>query len=148
MGFQVLECQANIENRFGTGADHSHIGVSQFLQVGRNVQCGLGASVDTTDAARRKDPDTSQIGDDHGGSDGCGSVQAFGQDEGDVAAAGLDDIVAGTEVFDFFPGQSDLELAFDDGDGRRDCAIVTDNLFHRQGSLDVFRIGHAMGDDC
>jgi hypothetical protein len=61
LGFQVLECQANIENRFGTGADHSHIGVSQFLQVGRNVQCGLGASVDTTDAARRKDPDTSQM---------------------------------------------------------------------------------------
>ncbi len=129
------------------GADHGHVGVGQFLQVGRDVEAGFGAAVHAADAARDEHVDAGQAGADHGGGHGGGAQAALGQHVGQVAPAHLHGVGRGAEQFELGGVQADADLAVDDGDGGRHGARAADHVFDFLRGRDVLRVGHAMRDN-
>ena len=43
--------------------------------------------------------------------------------------------------------QTGLQPAANHGDGGRNRAVLADGVLHQQGSLHIFGVGHAVGDD-
>ena len=100
------------------------------------------------DAAGGKDLNACHVGDHHRRGDGGGAVRAARADDRQIAAGDLGDLAPGlAEVGDLLLGQAGLQAAAEDGDGGGNGAVVAQGLLDEQGRLDVFRIGHAVGDD-
>ena len=100
------------------------------------------------DAAGGEDLDAGHVGDYHSGGDGGSAVNSAGDERGQVAAAGLGDIVSGlAEVLYFLIGESRLEAAADNGDGRGDCSVFTYGLFDEHCGLNILRVRHTVGND-
>ena len=71
-----------------------------------------------------------------------------GAQNSQIAAGGLGDggaLLA--EVLNLLCGQTGLQTAADDGDGRGDGAVLADDALDLQSGLHILRIGHAVGDD-
>ena len=148
LGLQILKRQAEVKDRLCARADDHNRGLSQLLKVGGNVHRGLGAAVYAADAAGGEDLDASHVGDYHGGGDGGSAVNSACDERGQVAAAGLGDIVSGlAEVLYFLIGESRFEAAADNGDGRGDCAVFTYGLFDEHSGLNILRVRHTVGND-
>ena len=128
---------------------HDHDGgTCKLLEVGGDVHGGLRAAVNAADAAGRKDLDAGHVGDDHRCGDGRCAVSAACDDCCQVAAGYLCDLASGlAEVLDLLGGEAGLESAADDGDRRGHRAVIAYRFLDQHRRFDVFRIGHAVGDD-
>ena len=145
---QILQRQAEVEDGLCARAHDHDRRLRQLLKVGRDVHGRLGAAVHAADAAGGKDLNACHVGDHHRRGDGGGAVRAARADDRQVAAGDLGDLAPGlAEVGDLLLGQAGLQAAAEDGDGGGHGAVVAQGLLDEQGRLDVFRIGHAVGDD-
>ena len=141
---QILQRQAEVEDGLRARAHDHDRRLRQLLQVGGDVHGRLGAAVHAADAAGGKDGDARHVGDHHRRGDGGGAVR----DDRQVAAGDLGDLApALAEVGDLLLGQAGLQAAAEDGDGGGHCTVVAQGLLDEQRRFDVFRIGHAVGDD-
>ena len=145
---QILERQAEVENGLRARADDHDGRVRQLLEVGGDVHRRLGAAVYAADAAGGKDLDAGHGGDHHRRGDGRRAVHALGDEDSQIAAAGLGHARTGlAQIVDLLGGEARLQTALDDGDGGGHGAVVADDLLHVQRRLHVLGIGHAVGDD-
>jgi hypothetical protein len=102
----------------------------------------------SADAAGGEHLDAGYVGNHHGGGHGGGAVCLAGHEHGQVAAAGFGNTRPGlAQILDLLRGAARFQPAVDDADGRRNSAVVTDDLFHGKGGLHILRIRHPVGDD-
>ena len=100
------------------------------------------------DAASGENFHTRQMSGNHGRGH-CGrTVFAAGQQNGQVTAAGLDDLQAlFAKIFDLFLGNANAHLAAQNGDGGGNRAVFTDDGFNRQRGLHILGVGHSVRND-
>ena len=148
LGFQELERLADVEDRFGAGADDCNAGARQLDQIGRNVERLFGASVNAADAAGGEDFDAREPRDEHRRGDGrAGRALARG-DQREIPSRGLDDAARKlAEPVDLLARKAHSQPALDDRDRRRNGAHLARRVLDGERRLDVARVGHAVGDD-
>ena len=147
-GLQVLECEPEIQDRLGTGANDHDGCLRQFLEIGGDVECLLRASVHASDAAGSEDPYACHGGDDHGRRHGGSSVGLAGDKHGQVSPRRFGHREPFlTEVFDLLRRASGFQFASDDSDSGGHGSVLTDRLLHPERRLHVLRVRHAVRDD-
>ena len=89
--FQKFERLGDIEDRFRAGADDGDLGAREFDEIGRNVECLLGAAMHAADAAGRENLDAGERGDIHRRRDRRARRAVPRDDGGEVPPRGFDD---------------------------------------------------------
>ena len=149
LGFQELERLADVEDRFGAGANDGDAGARQLDQIGRDVECLLSAAVHAADAAGGEDFDARELRNEHRRCDRRARRALAGGDKRQIAPRGLHDAARElAEPVDLLLVEADSEAAFDDRDRRRNGAHLARRVLDGKRRLDIARVGHAMGDDC
>ena len=109
LGLQILQSQAQIQNRLRTGTNHHHGSLPQFFQIGGDVHGGFCTPVHTANAAGSKHTDTGHMGNDHGGGNGGSTVLAPGTQNRQVPAGSLGNgLTLFAEIFNLFIGETGL----------------------------------------
>ena len=148
LGLQELERLADVEDRFGAGANDRDAGARKFDQIGRDVEGLLGPTVHAADAAGGEDFDACEPGDEHRRCDRRASGAFASRDQRQIAPRGLDDTAAElAEPVDLLTRKAHSQPALDDRDRRRNGAHLARRVLDGERRLDIARVGHAMGDD-
>jgi hypothetical protein len=149
VGLQHFQRLGNVENGFGSRADHRYRRPPQFLEIGRDVERRFGPTMHAADAARPENLDPRQRGDLHRGRHRGSGQPALDQQGRHVAPRGLGGAAAGQrQPLQRFAGNADLQFPVHDGDRRRHGAIRAHHGLDVLRHLQILRIGHAVGDDC
>ena len=102
----------------------------------------------TADTAGGENLDAGHMCNNHGGGDGCSTVFPSGYQNRQVTAARFRDSPTGfAQVFNFIFAETCLQPAADHSDRCGDGTVFPDGLLHKQSSLHIFRVGHAVRDD-
>ena len=105
------------------------------------------SSVDSADTAGDEDLDACHGGCHHGSCYSGGSVHLLGHDHGEISSGYLEHALGCSQIFDLFRSKAHFDHTVDDGDGCRDCSVLSDDLFNCQRCLHVLRIRHSVSDD-
>ena len=74
LGLEVLECEAEVKDRLGSGTDNHDRCLRQFIEVGRYIKSLLCMTMHAADTSGSEDLDSSHSGNDHRGGDGGRSI--------------------------------------------------------------------------
>ena len=120
----------------------------EFKTLCGNIHCCFCSAVDAADSAGCENFYSGHCGNNHCGSNGCCAVHSFCGKHRKIAAACFCNFCTFfTEIFDFFVGKADFELAADYCDCCGDCSFGTDDFFNVPCGIYVLGIGHTVADD-
>jgi len=121
--------------------------VTQYPQVGGDVEGSARLPVHPTQTAGGEDRDARPVGQGRGGSDGGRAVDTQSERDAQIAEGQFGDLVASAQSVQIGRRQSDPHRAVQDGDGGRHRPPFSDRRLDLVRDPAVFRPGQPVGQD-